>query len=113
MTKPDPCDSDPDAANSAKIVTTPGDRRAKICRGSNAFPGNGAAFEDALAGSAAGFVGVPAFTSTVRVFPSNQPAPFPMPKAAPPPRTAATRVTAATGPNRIRLTVAVAPFQAR
>jgi hypothetical protein len=42
----------------------------------------------------------------VRVSWSNQPAPFPMPNAAPPPRTAATRVTATRGPTRTELTVA-------
>ena len=42
-----------------------------------------------------------AFTTTVRVVPPNQPAPFPIANATPPPRTAATRVTTASCPARI------------
>ena len=52
------------------------------------------------AGKAAG-AAVCALTTTVRVRWPTQPAPFPMPNAAPPPRTAATTVTAARLPARI------------
>jgi hypothetical protein len=68
--------------------------------GLNPFPGSGATLDVAFAGSAAGVVAVLAFTTTVRVSPSNQPAPFPIANAKPPPRTAATRVTAASCPAR-------------
>src|SRR4051812_43856652 len=112
MTKPEPCESsvacELGSPKYAKIVTTPGDLRAKIVCGSKPLAGIGPTLDVARAGSAAGAVEVGALTTTVRVSEPNQPAPFPMPNAAPPPRTAATRVTAARGPARIRLTVAAA-----
>src|SRR5216683_3106690 len=109
MTNPEPCDSavtdELGSPKNAKIVTTPGERSAKIRSGSKPLPGKGATFDVAEAGKAAGR-GAPARTTTVFVPWSSQPDPFPMPKAAPPPKAAAATVTTARAGSRIRLTVA-------
>src|SRR3954452_22679806 len=106
MTKPDPCEKvvacELGSPKYAKIVTTPGERSWKIGSGSKVLPGRGATFELASARSGAGVVAVFAVTTTVRLFWSNQAAPLPMPNAAPPPRTAATRIRAASGPARTK-----------
>ena len=72
------------------MVTTPGERSAKIRCGSNPLPGRGAAVEAAEAGKAA-VRGAAARTTTVLVPWSSQPVSLPMPKAAPPPRAGAIR----------------------
>jgi hypothetical protein len=89
----------------AKIVTTPGTRLAKIREGSKPLPEIGATFDLAAAGNSAGCE-LFAFTTTVFEPPSSQPALFPIPSAAPPPRTAATMATAAMDATRIGITVA-------
>src|SRR4029077_7317076 len=87
------------------MVTTPGERAAKIRCGSKLEPCSGGTFDVGDAGSEDACEGV-AFTTTVFVPSSSQPVPFPMPKAAPQPRTAATTVTTARAESRIGLTVA-------
>src|SRR5690349_14349270 len=99
MTKPDPWEISVElelgSPKKEKIVTTPGERCAKMRSGLNPLPASGATFEVAFAGSAAGVVAVFALTTTVLVDASNQPEPLPIASAKAPPRTAATRVTAA------------------
>src|SRR5215471_6586589 len=99
MTKPEPWEisvvCELGSPKKEKIVTTPGERCAKIRSGLNPLPTSGATLDVAFAGRAAGVVAVFALTTTVLVDSPNQPEPFPIASAKPPPRTAATRVIAA------------------
>src|SRR5262245_52586592 len=98
MTKPEPCATwvpcEVGSPKYAKIVTAPVTRLAKIRDGSKPLPEIGATFDLAAAGSSAGRE-LFALTTTVFESPPSQPALFPIPSAAPPPRTAATMATAA------------------